>query len=201
MSLPERIDEYDEVMTSGILPMIYQMVQQAPGCNLVDLGASSTGNCMVFSHAGARIFMDTSRRNLRSEVVLNHQLGPADVDEVFGYCPDAIDVLLLWNMLDYLPLESVVHLMRRVSNVMRPNGLVYAMVSQQRYIPSHPATIGVVGENQLHFRYGTLDKEGPHYAPKLLETRMPGFRIEKLYLMQNGVQEHLFLFEGLEPAD
>jgi hypothetical protein len=28
---------------------------------------------------------------------------------------------------------------------------------------------------------------------------MPGFRIEKLYLMQNGVQEHLFVFEGIGP--
>lgn len=199
MSLPEKIDEYDEELTSGILPMICQMVNERPGCNLVDLGTSSTENCMLFSRVGARVFIDTSRRNLRSEVVLNRELGPADIDEVFAYCPEAIDVLLFWNILDYLPLEAVDHLMGRISGVMRPGGLLYAMVAQPRYIPTHPAAIDIIDGNRLHFRHGPLDKEGPHYAPKQLEQRMPGFRIEKLYLMQNGVQEHLFLFEGTKP--
>lgn len=196
MSLPDEIDEYSEELTSGILPMICQVVRESSRCNLVDLGTSSTDNCMIFSQAGARVYIDTSRRNLRSEVVLNSELGPSDVDEVFDYCPDAIDVLLFWNILDYLTLETVEHLMRRISGVMRPGGLVYAMVSQQRYIPLHPASIDIVAENRLHFRHGPLEKEGPHYAPKQLEQRMPGCHIEKLYLMQNGVQEHLFLFEG-----
>lgn len=196
MSLPDQVDEYDEELTSGLLPMVCQLVREEPGCNLVDLGASSTDNCMHFSRAGARVFMDTSRRNLRSEVVLNRELSPADIDEVFAYCPDAIDVLLVWNILDYLPLAAVEHLLRRISRVMRPGGLLYAMVSQQFHIPVHPATIDIVEENRLRFRHGPLEKDGPHYAPKQLEQLMPGSRIEKLYLMQNGVQEHLFLFEG-----
>lgn len=196
MSLADQVDEYDEELTSGLLPMVCRLVREEPGCNLVDLGASSTDNCMHFSRAGARVFMDTSRRNLRSEVVLNRELGPADIDEVFAYSPDAIDVLLLWNILDYLPLAAVEHLLRRIARVMRPGGLLYAMVSQQFHIPVHPATIDIVEENRLRFRHGPLEKEGPHYAPKQLEQLMPGSRIEKLYLMQNGVQEHLFLFEG-----
>lgn len=200
MSLPEQIDDYDEELTSGILPMICRMVREEPGCNLVDLGTSSTDNCMIFSRAGARVYIDTSRRNLRSEVALNSEPGPKDIDEVFAYCPEAIDVLLFWNILDYLSLEAIDHLMRRISGVMRPGGLLYAMVSQQFYVPTHPASIDILAEDRLRFRYGALDKEGPHYAPKLLEQHMPGFRIEKLYLMQNGVQEHLFVFEGTDPA-
>ena len=200
MSLPEQIDEFDEELTSGILPMVCQMVREEPGCNLVDLGASSTDNCMLFSRAGARVYLDTSRKNLRSEVVLNTELGPADVDEVFAYCPESIDVLVFWNILDYLSLDFIEPLMRRISGVMRPGGLLYAMVSQQYYVPSQPASIDIVEENRLHFRHGPLDRQGPHYAPKQLEQLMPGFRIEKLYLMQNGVQEHLFVFEGTEPA-
>jgi len=200
MTLPQKIDEFDEELTSGILPMICQLVREEPGCNLVDLGTSSTDNCMIFSRAGAKVFIDTSRKNLRSEVVLTNDLRPADIDEVLAYCPDSIDVLLFWNILDYLSLEAVDYLLRRISGVMRPGGLLYAMVSQQRYIPAHPAAIDIVGENRLHFRHGPLVTEGPHYAPKQLEQRMPGFRIEKLYLMQNGVQEHLFLFQGEIPT-
>lgn len=200
MSLPQKIGEYDEELTSGILPMICRMVREEPGCNLVDLGTSTTDNCMRFSRAGARVFIDTSCKSLRSEVVVKSDLEREDIDEVFAYCPDAVDVLLFWNILDYISLGAFDHLMRRISGVMRPGGLLYAMVSQQRYIPTLPAAINIIEENRLQFRYGPLDKEGPHYAPKQLEQRMPGFRIEKLYLMQNGIQEHLFLFEGVKPT-
>lgn len=198
LSIPDQLDELGEEFTSGILPIICRRVGAQPGCNLVDLGTSSTDNCMTFSRAGARVFIDTSRKNLRSEVTLKSDLAPADIDEVFNYCPEAIDVLLFWNILDYLSLEAVDHLMKRISGVMRPGGLLYAMVSQQYCIPTHPASIDIVAEDRLNFRSGPLDREGPHYAPKLLEQHMPGFRIEKLYLMQNGVQEHLFLFHGTE---
>lgn len=201
MSLPEEIEDPGEEFTSGILPVICRRVGAEPGCNLVDLGTSSTDNSMIFSRAGAKVFIDTSRKNLRSEVALRKDLSPADIDEIFDYCPDAIDVLLFWNILDYLSLEAIDHLMGRICGVMRPGGLLYAMVSQQYYISTYPASIDIVAEDRLNFRAGPPDREGPHYAPKLLEQYMPGFRIEKLYLMQNGVQEHLFLFEGTEPPE
>lgn len=198
MALPNEVGDYDENLTSGILPMICHKIREEPGCNVVDLGTSSSDNCMLFSRNGARVYLDTSRKSMRAEVALGRELEPSDVDDMLGYCPDAIDVLMFWNILDYLPRDTIQLLMKRISGVVREGGLLYAMVSQQRYIPVHPATIDLLEEDRLRFQYGPLEKEGPHYAPKQLEQLMPGFRIEKLYLMQNGVQEHLFLFEGME---
>lgn len=196
MALPEYV-EYSEDLTSGILPLVCRLVEEEPGCNVVDLGNASTENCMRFSRNGARVFLDTSGNSLRSKVLRSNELEDSDIDDLLAYCPDAIDVLLFWDMLDYLTTESIERLMGRFAETMRPGGLLYAMVSQQYRIPVEPALIDVIDDGHLRFQYGPLDREGPHYAPKQLEQWMPGFRIEKLYLMQNGVQEHLFLFEGL----
>jgi hypothetical protein len=197
MGLPDYISDYSEELTSGILPIVCQLVYEEPGCNVVDLGSASAENCMRFSRNGARVYLDTSGDSLRSRVLRSGELEKSDIEDLLAYCPDAIDVLLFWDILDYLSIESIGRLMRRFSDVMRPGGLLYAMVSQQFRIPAEPALIDVVEPDRLRFQFGPLDREGYHYAPKLLEQKMPGFRIEKLYLMQNGVQEHLFLFEGM----
>ncbi|MGA8261569.1 MAG: class I SAM-dependent methyltransferase [Arenicellales bacterium] len=197
MGLPDYVSDYGEELTSGILPIVCHLIYEEPGCNVVDLGSASTENCMRFSRNGARVYLDTSGDSLRSRVLRSNELQTSDIDDLLAYCPDAIDVLLFWDILDYLSIESIGRLMSRFGDVMRPGGLLYAMVSQQFRIPSEPALIDVIEADRLRFQFGPLDREGPHYAPKLLEQRMPGFRIEKLYLMQNGVQEHLFLFEGM----
>lgn len=197
MSLPDYVAEYStEELTSGLLPVVCGLIRQEPGCNVVDLGTASTENCMRFSRNGARVYLDTSGNSLRSKVLKRSEVDSSDIDDILAYCPDAVDVLLFWDMLDYLTIDSIELLMRRFGEVMRPGGLLYAMVSQQFRIPVEPALIDVLDEGRLRFQTGPAEREGPHYAPKQLEQRMPGFRIEKLYLMQNGVQEHLFLFEG-----
>lgn len=197
MALASKLVDYDEELTSGILPMIYEMIRGRPGCDVVDLGAASTDNLMLFSRNGARVYIDTSSRSLRSDIALSRTPTAKDLDKLLAYC-EGIDVLILWNVLDYLLLGTVEQLMQRISAVMRPGGLLYAMVSHKRYIPVLPALIDIIADDRLRFRHGPLELEGPHYAPKQLEQRMPGFRIEKLYLLQNGTQEHLFLFEGLD---
>jgi hypothetical protein len=151
---------------------------------------------MMFTRNGASVYLDTSHESLRSKVVQSDELTTGDIDDLLAYCPEAVDVLLFWDIFDYLSLGTVENLMQRFGEIMRPGGLLYVMVSQQRYIPQEPALIEVIQADRVRFHAGPLEREGPHYAPKQLEQKMPGFRIEKLYLMQNGIQEHLFLFEG-----
>ena len=47
-------------------------------------------------------------------------------------------------------------------------------------------------DDVLHYSTDACTRAAPRYPPKQLEQLMPGFEIEKLYLMSNGLQEHLF---------
>jgi len=199
MAIPDSIDDTDEYLRSGLIPIICQLIANEPGCNVVDLGMATTNNSAIFSANGARVFIDTSDHNLRGRVLEGTDLDSAEIDALLSHCPDAVDVVLFWDILDYMSLESLKKIMMPLSRIMRPGGLAYALASRQRYMCNAPAIIDVVREDLLHFHYsGPADTEAPQYAPKQFEQQMPGFVVEKLYLMQNGVQEHLFLFEGLD---
>lgn len=197
MSLPDSIDDNEESLTSGIFPMICRFLSRETGCNVVDLGAVSTSNCMTLSRTGARVYIDTSGDSLRSIICEHNELGASDINNLLERCPTPIDVLLFWDLMDYLPLDTVKMTALRFSQAMREGGLIYTLASRQRFIARTPAVIDILREDSLQFRHeGNFDKEAPQYAPKQLEQCMPGFVLEKMYLMQNGMQEHLFLFEG-----
>lgn len=199
MGVPSSIVESGAELTSGILPMVCHLLSQNPDCNVVDLGAVSTDNCMMFSRNGARVYVDTSDDSLRSKVAGRNELDVADVDDLVDRCPTPIDVLLFWDLMDYLSLDTIKRVMGRLSGVMRPGGVLYTMASRQRRIPDTPALIEMVREDCLRFVHNDdAERDAPQYAPKQLEQRMPGFVLEKLYLLQNGMQEHLFVFEGLD---
>lgn len=199
MGLPDSALDADDTLTSGILPIVCHLIAAEPGCQVVDLGAASTGNCAWFSASGARVFIDTSRNSLRGRVIENGEVDAPELDKFLDHFPGAIDVLLFWDLLDYLPLETIKLLMNQISRRMQPGGLAYVLASRQRRIAATPAIIDVVREDVLRFHHDEpQSKEAPQYAPKKLEQHMPGFVLEKLYLMQNGVQEHLFVFEGLD---
>lgn len=199
MSVPNSIVETGAELTSGILPLIGQLLSQEPNCNVVDLGAVSTDNCMIFSRNGARVYVDTSDNSLRSRIATRNELDTADIDNLISRCPTPIDVLLMWDLMDYLSLDTIKRFMSRISEVMREGGVLYTMASRQRRIPDTPVPIEMVREDCLRFaNQDDTERDAPQYAPKQLEQHMPGFVLEKMYLLQNGVQEHLFVFEGLE---
>lgn len=198
-ALPDSNPDSGEHLNTGLLPIICRMIAAEPGCNIVDLGAVSTGKCAFFSMNGSRVFIDTSGNSLRAHVVRGGDINEYVIDRLLAQFPAAIDVILFWNLVDYLSLDAIKPLMQGVSRRMRRGGLAYIMASRLPYIPRAPAVIDVVGENVLRFQSDTsLTTSAPEYAPKKLEQAMPGFVLQKLYLLQNGIQEHLFRFEGTD---
>lgn len=181
--------------------MICRMLSQEPDCNVVDLGAASVGNCRMFSRNGARVYIDTSGNSLRLKIAESNEIETIDIDDLMARCPTPIDVLLFWDLLDYLSLDAIKKISGRFSEVMRSGGMIYALASRQRYIPNTPTVIDMVREDRIRFlNNDATEREAPQYPPKKLEQSMPGFVLEKLYLLQNGVQEHLFLFEGVDES-
>jgi len=199
MGLPGQGADCGDDLTTGILPIVRGLIATEPNCNVVDLGVGAIGNCALLSANGARVFIDTTPDSLRARVLRREDIDSREIAKLIARFPQPIDVILFWDLLNYLSLDKIEELMKQLSEVMRPGGLAYVMLSRQRHIPATPAVIDFVSEDLLRFHYNTaLKAEAPQYAPKKLEQRMPGFVLEKLYLLQNGVQEHLFLFEGLD---
>lgn len=189
----------DFPLTSGIIPMVYQYLELQGDCQVVDFGTATNNKFSVFSHNNTKVYFDTTDRSLRAKILAERglcEISQADLESCLSNCPDKVDVLLLWDLLDYMSLDSIAALSRVLTKRMPVGALVYCMVSQQKLIPSTPAAIDILSPSEMTIQIGPEELEAPRYSPKVLESKFPGFRIEKLYLLQNGIQEHLFFHEG-----
>src|SRR5690606_38926970 len=103
------------------------------------------------------------------------------------------DMILLWNMLDYLDRGDIGRLSRQLAELCRPGTLIYGLVSTRPQIPVTPTNFKIVDQGNLIYQYtATTQRAGPRYGQvKLLES-MPGFRVKRSFLLRNGMQEYLF---------
>ena len=101
-------------------------------------------------------------------------------------------MVLAWCYFDYLGLDDIKHLFEKLNKYFAKGSRLYFLIQHSPLIPPTAPIFELELDDILRYRSDPPSFEAPRYAPKQLESIMPGFEIEKLYLMSNGLQEHLF---------
>ncbi len=141
---------------------------------------------------GSRIGAAVSELLERSEA--GHQSGGDRIVDESASVPRGYDLILAWDLLDYLEEREITELFR----VLRPQRQVgtrmLALVSYRGPIPSRPRRFRVLDRTHLVIDDSApSDRPSPvHKEPRLLKL-MPGFVVESCYLMRHGIQEYLFV--------
>ncbi|NIR32168.1 MAG: class I SAM-dependent methyltransferase [Gammaproteobacteria bacterium] len=103
------------------------------------------------------------------------------------------DVILAWDLLNYLDGATVKAIMTRVARRCRPGTVLFALTFMGREIPSHPGRCRIIGGTRLRIDPGSPQSmRNPRPSPTTLERMMAGFRLRHSFLSQVGVQEYLF---------
>jgi hypothetical protein len=107
---------------------------------------------------------------------------------------EAIDVVLCWDLLNYLERPALSALMEQVVQRLRPGSLVHALIAYSTpRMPARPARIVPAEDHRLHHLVLTAEeKASPRYSPDDLARCMPGLAVERAMLLKNGMQEFLF---------
>jgi hypothetical protein len=107
---------------------------------------------------------------------------------------EAIDVVLCWDLLNYLERPALSALMGQVVQRLRPGSLVHALIAYSTpRMPARPARIVPTEDHRLHYLALTAEeKASPRYSPDDLARCMPGLAVERAMLLKNGMQEFLF---------
>lgn len=115
---------------------------------------------------------------------------------------DATDIVLCWDLLNYLQQPALTAVMNRVAARARVDTLVHALIvySSKRmpvrpviYIPCNNS--GDYNDNIDHLAIMSASSEecnAPQYTPDYLMRCMQGFHIERAVLLSTGMQEFLF---------
>ncbi len=103
------------------------------------------------------------------------------------------DVVLAWEVLDYLPRERVRGLLEHLCGLCRPRALMLVFISTAKEIPVLPPVFKIADGHTLDWQArATAMRPGPRLAPADVEHMAAGFTVAHSVVMRHGVREYLF---------
>jgi hypothetical protein len=164
---------------------------------VLDLGNVRAGTVALFSEFRCRLDI----ANLPDALPLPRDLEDPEVRHralasVFTvHESEALDLILCWNLLNYLERDDISYLISLLAPRFKPSTRVHALMEYAS--PLMPATPGAwVPDENARLHASQVDEEqvdSPRYKPKELERLMPQVKPERTVLLGNGLQEFLFI--------
>ena len=105
---------------------------------------------------------------------------------------EPLSLVLAWAYFEYLELDDIKKLFDKLNRCLTPGSRLYFLIHHSDAMPDTVPIFDVESDDTLTYTVESASRSAPRYPPKLLEEMMPGFEIEKLFLMTSGIQEHLF---------
>lgn len=180
-------------MRSGILPVIREYLD-LKNTTVFDLGPPTSKKYNYLCGSGAQVYWDNTPGSISNAF---HGAGVDDVPALLKkWGPPKLDgplgLILAWNYFDYLELEDLQIWFNKLSDSVAVGSRIYFLIHHSPHIPDTAPLFDLELDDVLRYSTASTKKMAPRHPPKQLEQMMPGFEIEKLFLMSNGLQEHLF---------
>ena len=102
----------------------------------------------------------------------------------------SFDLVLLWDLLNYLPNDRARRTIRSVAELCLPGARVHAIVYAAETMPELPNRYRVVAADKLAYEPQTWELRGaPRLPPAAVEKLLEGFEVEHSFVLQHGVHE------------
>lgn len=200
MPLSESAGTLEGQCHSLAIGVLVEHIGRRRDCCVLDLGPGIGANVEFLSQFSSRLVIEDLHQTLVS-------MGRPFSGEKRVYCPlyDALlpsrerpfDVILLWNLLDYLEAEDIRRLSARMAALSHSGTVVYGLVSTRQTVPDVPVTFKIIDQGNMSLQsVSSTTRACPRYGQTKLLDLMRGFRIKRSFLLRNGMQEYLFEFDG-----
>lgn len=165
--------------------------------SVLDLGSASSGNVAFFSGFSCRLYIaDLYSTLLRRGGRPPDQPEPFD-RELAGNLPDGcFDVILCWDLLNYLSGEQMSVLGGHLARRSRPGSRLFSLIAPHGQIPNRPQRFEILDPASIRYSSRTPSRRpAPGYREPELNRWMAPFAVESSYLLRHGVQEYILIHE------
>jgi SAM-dependent methyltransferase len=197
---------------SSGLGELSRLWESAEGLCVLDLGSTSPTNIRHFTERGHRIYSeDLLTASTDPELVTKDEHGVAALDsrkflaDNLVYPAAHFDVVLCWNLPDYLDETLVKPVVGRLWSVLKPGGMLLAFFHTRDAGPDSPChRFHIVGGDTLEMQKIELRRHSPHPAGKTdgvqlqrvfnnrhIETLFRDFASIKFFLARDNIREVL----------
>lgn len=172
------------------------------GSRVLDLGPALGRNVQFLSAFISKLFIADLYGTIWSQAGRS-ALDRAKLDRILSRdlpptSQSPIDLILVWDLLNYLDREQVATLGRHLARLCRRDSLVLVLLSTLQTIPELPGRYLMLDPETV--RYENLSKRerrSPGYKEPDLEKMMPAFEVETSFLLRSGIQEYVLTTRSL----
>lgn len=173
---------------------VAQRLAEGRRCGVLDLGSPTPANLALYSRHGARItFADLYRFYAPSR---SANVTREDFADALPHTPTQIDVVLGWDLFDYLSLDEIAWLWGWLRGRLVPGALLYALVSCQGSVPVMPSFFTVADGKTLR-----VEETGPRALPvpghseQALLAALDGMSVRSRFQLRRAAIEYLFVWD------
>lgn len=184
---------------SPVLKLLSKKMAEDRKFHILDTGPALNENILFFSQFRCKLYIDDFYSSFRDFDFF----APADEctpENLFSYLlpfqkGTRFDIILLWDVLNYMKLEECGHLFNYLARFSHPGTIIFAMVYTRREIPEVPIRFRIEDQEKINYdNNSSIMKKCPRHEGPSLESRLGRFRITNSYLLRNGFKEYLFTF-------
>jgi len=167
---------------------------------ILDLGPAVGQNLDALSVGPCRFYIEDLFETLNSFDYLAPEDG-FSLETVFSYLLPfpkhcRFDLILAWDIPNYLERESFRCLMLHLGRFCRPGTLLYCLISTGKLMPESPYRFRIMDtETLVYENRSSVLRTSPRYEATDLGQAMPRFRVYSSFVLRNGYREYLFMFE------
>ncbi len=190
-----------DVYRSLGLAALCETLQESAGCDILELGPVRGDNLEFWARYSPSVYIADLRSRLPLPVPAENpdEADPPEPD--WGGILDLpegrrFDVILAWDLLNYLDLRSAASLMRYLGRFCRPGTRFFALMFDQKEMPGEITIYRIVDPGRLRYDRGRPAMCAcPRHQPRAIAGIMHGFRPLNSFRLQNGIVEYLFSFQ------
>jgi Methyltransferase domain len=184
--------------SSGLAELAKRLDSPETLC-VADLGSTSPANIRYFTERGHKIYSeDLLVASLDSALAAKDESGNTVLDskkflaENLVYTPGQFDIVLCWNLADYLDESLVKPVVGRLWSLMKPGGMLLAFFHTREAGPDAPCfRYHMVGTDTLEMQHIVAKHESRKGSPSGSSMSLEsGFRLQRVF--NNRHIENLF---------
>lgn len=161
-------------------------------CKVLDLGPSVADNVeFVSSFASYLQIIDAIDHSPSVTDFVGAGLSRLGVlQSLFERHRRSFNLVLLWDLLNYLSMEQAERLLQSVAELCLPGARLHAIVFATDTMPAVPNRYRIIDGAHLAYEPPTTELRGaPDLPPAAVEKLLKGFRVEHAFLLKHGVRE------------
>ncbi len=188
-------DDNELTYRSPGLQLIFERISSADKVNILDLGPPLSSNVEFLSSYPCRLYIGDWLQwlPLYGDHWGEHPAFSPLFSEMLSLkADDQFDVILGWDMINYLGEENIRRFSRFLAEHTHANALCFFSVATHKEMAAQPAKYRILSKGSLHCEQADCNPcPSPRFTQSRLLELMPEFQSHRSFLLQNGRQEQI----------